>query len=190
MRNLRLANGVIDKRDYIQSEQNEYSDIFNVTGDARDSIYDLLFFPIIPSVIDLLRGEFGERTSKLMFRAVDDQSVNERLEAKKALIEQILIQEKQQQLAQKLIQQGYDPNSEEMQQALAPQQIMSLPELERSFKESYRSQIEEYCVHQKNVDDHRFNMPELEERQFTNLLTFEREFWEVNMMEDDYSMEE
>jgi len=190
MRNLRMANGVIEKSDYIQSPDNEYSDIFNVTGDAKDSIYDLLFFPIVPSVINLLRGEFGKKSSKLMFRAVDDQSINERLAEKKKLIEQILIQEKQQTFAQQLIQQGYDPNSEEMQQALDPQKIMSLPELERSFQESYRSQVEEWCTHQKNVDQARFNMDELEERQFVNLLTYDREFWELDMYEDDYKVKE
>ena len=190
LRNLRLANGIIDKSDYIQCEENEYSDIFNITGDASNSAYDLQFFPIIPSVINLLRGEFSGKLSKLMFRAIDDQSVNERLTQKKQLLEQILISEKQQQLAQQLIEQGMDPNSEEAQQALSPQAIMSLPELENSFRESYRSQIEEWCTHQYNSDKARFNMDELEERQFVNLLTFDKEFWGINIMEDDYSVEE
>ena len=82
-----------------------------------------------------------------------------------------------------------DPNSEEGQQQLDPENLKTLPEIEDFFSKDYRSLVEEWATHQLNVDEERFKMQELEERAFRDMLTTDREFWHFKMMEDDYDVE-
>ena len=144
LRNLRLANGIIDKTDYIKCEENEYSNLFEIAEvDNIPEAYELQFFPIIPNIINLLRGEFSNRNSKIMIRATDDDSYNEMIEEKRSLVEQSLIQSEQNKLLNMLVSQGLDIEDEEYAQYLAPENIQTLPQIESFFNKTYRSLIEE-----------------------------------------------
>jgi hypothetical protein len=59
------------------------------------------------------------------------------------MIEQTLLAEAEREVMMKLVEMGMDPNSEEAQQALNPEALKSLPEIEDFFKKDYRSLIEE-----------------------------------------------
>ena len=54
MKNYKLAKGIIDKSDYIISEDNEYRDIIEVLTKEDNSALELKFYPIIPNVINVL----------------------------------------------------------------------------------------------------------------------------------------
>ena len=190
MKNIKLANGIIDKSDYIIEDDNEMSDIIDNITKEDVSALDLKFYPIIPNVINVLTGEFSKRVSKLQFVAVDDISRNELMEQKRQMLEDSLIKQTEQKLAQSLVQQGADPNDPQIQQQLSPDNIKSLPEIEDFFKKSYRSMLEEWATHQMNVDTERFHLQELEERQFKHSLILDREFWHFRMNDDDYELEE
>ena len=189
MKNYKLAKGIIDKQDYIVEEDNEMADLIDTLTKEDVSAFELKFYPIIPNVINVLTNEFSKRSSKVMFRAVDDTSYNEILEEKRAMIEQTLLQEAEHKMMVQLIKQGIDPQSEEAQQAMNPEKLKTLPEIEQFFKKNYRSMIEEWADHQMKVDEERFKMQELEERAFRDMLITDREFWHFNMMEDDYEIE-
>lgn len=189
MKNYKLAKGIIDKTDYIVEEDNEMADLIDTLTKEDVSALELKFYPIIPNVINVLANEFSKRASKIMFRAVDDTSYNEMLEEKRMMIEQTLMGQAQQKIMMQLMQQGLAPDSEEAQQALSPESLKSLPEIESFFKKDYRSMVEEWATHQMRVDDERFKMAELEERAFRDMLIADREFWHFNMMENDYEME-
>jgi len=152
MKNYKLAKGIIDKADYIVEENNEMADLIDTLTKEDQSALELKFYPIIPNVINVLCNEFSQRVSKIMFRAVDDLSYNEMLDAKRAAIEQVLLQQAQQKMMFQMMEQGMDPESEEAQQAMAPEALKSLPEIEQFFKKDYRSMIEEWAAHQKRVD--------------------------------------
>ena len=189
LKNYKLAKGIIDKTDYIVAEDNEYSDIVDILTKEDQTALELKFYPIIPNVINVLVGEFSKRYSKVQFRAVDDTSYNEMLESKRLQIEETLLSEASNELMLKMIEQGADPQSEEFQQAVAPEKLKSLPEIQDFFSKDYRSMIEEWAHHQLNVDEERFKMQELEERAFRDMLICDREFWHFRMMEDDYDVE-
>jgi hypothetical protein len=87
------------------------------------------------------------------------------------------------------MEQGLDPESEEAQQQLSPENLKTLPEIEQFFKKDYRSMAEQWASHQHKVDVERFKMDELEERGFRDMLITDREFWHFKMMEDDYEVE-
>jgi hypothetical protein len=189
MKNYNLAKGIIDKSDYLPDENNEMSDLIDVLTKEDASAFELKFYPIIPNVINVLCGEFSKRASKITFRAVDDLSYNEMMEEKREMIEQVLLQQAQQKISQQLLAMGADMESEESQQQLSKENLMTLPEIEQFFKKNYRSMIEEWATHQQNVDEERFRMQELEERAFRDSLITDREFWHFKMNENDYDLE-
>ena len=189
LKNYKLAKGIIDKKDYIVEEDNEYKDLMDVLTKEDESALELKFYPIIPNVINVLSGEFSKRYHKVQFRAVDDLSYNEFLEAKREEIEKTLLADAQTQLIQKMIEMGADPANPELQQQLNPQNLKSLPEIQDFFSKDYRSLVEEWASHQLNVDEERFKMQELEERAFRDMLITDREFWHFRMLEDDYEVE-
>jgi hypothetical protein len=189
MKNYKLAKGIIDKSDYIIEEDNEYRDIVETLTKEDYSALELKFYPIIPNVINVLVAEFAKRSTKLTYRAVDEFSYNEMMEQKRADVEEVLLQDAQMKIVAALMEQGLDPNSEEAQQQMAPQNLKSLPEIEGFYKKDYRSVVEQWATHQHKVDVERFKMDELEERGFRDSLITDREFWHMRMMEDDYDVE-
>lgn len=189
MKNYKLAKGIIDKTDYIVEEDNEMADLIDTLTKEDHSALELKFYPIIPNVINVLTNEFSKRSSRIMFRAVDDTSYNEMLEQKRSMIEQTLLKQAEQKIMMRMLQMGEDPNSEEAQKALAPEQLKSLPEIEEFFRKDYRSIYEEWATHQMVVDDERFKLQELEEIGFKDMLITDREFWHFRMMENDYDIE-
>lgn len=189
MKNYKLAKGIIDRNDYIVEEDNEMADLIDVLTKEDQSAFELKFYPIIPNVINVLTNEFAKRSSKIVFRAVDDISYNEMLEEKRKMVEDVLVNIAQKKIALELVNQGVDLESEEVQQALNPENLKSLPEIEDFFRKDYRSMVEEWATHQMKVDNERFAMHELEERAFRDMLITDREFWHFNMMEDDYEVE-
>ena len=189
MKNYKLAKGVIDRSDYIVEDDNDYRDIVEVLTKEDASALELKFYPIIPNVINVLVAEFAKRSTKLVYRAVDEYSYNEMLEQKRAAVEEVLMADAQIKITAALLEQGLDPNSEEAQQQLSPEQLKTLPEIESFFKKDYRSMAEQWASHQHKVDVERFRMDELEERGFRDMLITDREFWHFRMMEDDYEIE-
>jgi hypothetical protein len=189
LKNYKLAKGIIDKTDYIVEPDNDYKDLMDTLTAENESALELKFYPIVPNVINVLTGEFAKRYSKVQFRAVDDASYNEMLEAKKVDIESALLADAEKNLVQKMIEMGMDPGSEEAQKQLSPEGLKSLPEIEDFFSKSYRSMVEEWASHQLAVDEERFKMQELEERGFQDMLIADREFWHFRMLEDDYDVE-
>ena len=189
LKNYKLAKGIIDKTDYIVEEDNEYKDLMDVLTKEDNSALELKFYPIIPNVINVLSGEFSKRYSKVQFRAVDDLSYNELLEAKRMQVEENLLADAEAKLIAKMLEMGMDPSSEEAKAQMSPENIKSLPEIEDFFSKDYRSLIEEWASHQTNVDEERFKMQELEERAFRDMLITDREFWHFRMLEDDYDVE-
>ena len=189
MKNYKLAKGMIDRSDYIVEENNEYRDIVDVLVKDEPSALELKFYPIIPNVINVLVAEFAKRTTKLTYRAVDENSYNEMLEQKRKMVEDTLLSQAQVKISAALLEQGLDPASEEAQQELSVDKLKTLPEIEQFFKKDYRSMIEQWATHQHKVDVERFKMNELEERGFRDSLITDREFWHFRMMEDDYEVE-
>ena len=188
LKNYKLANGLIDKKDYLVEEDNENAQLIDVLTKEDQSALELKFYPIIPNVVNVLTGEFAKRNDRILYRAVDDLSYNEMLEEKRAMIEQYLVAQAESKLAMKLIAAGVDLESEEGQQELQGQ-VKSLPEIQEFFTKDYRSMYEEWATHQHKVDEERFHMKELETLGFRDMLVADREFWHFKMNKDDYDIE-
>ena len=189
MKNYKLAKGIIDKADYIIEEDNEMADLIDTLTKEDESALELKFYPIIPNVINVLCNEFSKRTSKIMFRAIDDVSYNEMLEEKRQMLEDTLLQDAQSKMMAEMANMGLDMESEEVKEQMAPDNLKKLPEIESFFRKDYRSMIEQWASHQMQVDQERFKMQEMEEMGFRDMLISDREFWHFKMNEDDYEIE-
>lgn len=189
MKNYKLAKGIIDKTDYVVEEDNENADLIDTLTKEDASALELKFYPIIPNVINTLVSEFAKRNTRVTYTAVDEYSYNEMLEQKRSKVEEVLLFEAQQKMAMKLAEMDQDPNSEEYQKAMSPQNLQSLPEIQAFFNKDYRSMVEQWSEHQHRVDAERFRIDELEERGFRDMLITDREFWHFRMLEDDYDVE-
>ena len=193
LKNYKLANGIIDKTDYIVEENNDMAELIDVLTKEDTSAFELKFFPIIPNVINVMTSEFAKRNDKIMYRTVDETSFNEMMEEKRKMVEEVLVARAERKMQQKVEEMGLDPKNEEqsqqIQEMMSEQSIKSLPEIEEFFKKSYKSMMEEWATHQHNVDEERFKMRELETLAFRDSLITDREFWHFNMLEDDYELE-
>jgi hypothetical protein len=189
LKNYKLANGIIDRTDYIVEEDNEYADLIDTLTREDASALELKFYPIIPNVVNVMCGEFAKRSDKVQYVTTDPTSFNEMLEQKRGMIENYLLKRAEMQIAMNMIEQGADPESEEFKEALSPEKLKSLPEIEQFFKKDYRSLIEQWANHQHEADTERFKMKELENRAFRDSLIADREFWHFKMNEDDYEIE-
>lgn len=189
MKNYKLAKGIIDKSDYIIEEDNEMAELIDTLTKEDASALQLKFYPIIPNVVNVLCNEFSKRSSKIMFRAIDDISYNDMMEEKRKQVEDILLADAERRVMMEMMNQGIELDSEEMSTAMAPDNLKKLPEIEGFFKKDYRSMIEQWATHQMRVDEERFKMQELEETAFRDMLISDREFWHLQMREDDYEVE-
>jgi hypothetical protein len=92
MKNYKLAQGIIDKTDYVSEEENEMKDVVQqLASDDEFDALELKFYPIIPNVVNTLVAEFAKRNKRITFRAVDEFTYNEILERKRAEIEDVLV---------------------------------------------------------------------------------------------------
>lgn len=192
LKNYQLANGVIDKRDYMPVVENDMHDIISqlTAGSSDDpAMMELEFYPIVPSLITVLTGEFSKRATKIDYRAVDEYSANEILTKKTQEIESVLIEYAEQQLLQQMIQMGLDPNSEEAQQQLNPEALKQLPEISDFYNKTYQTQAEIWASKQHHIDVNRFHMDELEEMAFYDSLVSDSAYFHFRMLDDDYVIE-
>jgi len=193
MKNYKLAEGIIDKTDYIGAVDNEMRDVVDTLLDNEDSAMELKFYPIIPSVIKVLQAEFAKRNKRVSFRANDEYTFNEILEKKREEIENVLVKQAEMKLMNKLIEAGADPEDPEIKQKLEQEMsldnLKTLPEIEEFFSKNYEVIAEKWASKQHVIDEERFSMDELEERAFHDMLCTDREFWHFKMYEDDYEPE-
>jgi len=193
MKNYKLAEGIIDKTDYIPENDNELRDLVDTLADDEPGALELKFYPIIPNVINVLVAEFAKRNKRVSFRAVDEYTFNEVLDRKREEIENVLVQNAEAKLIAKMIEAGADPKDPEIQQKIEQEtsldNLKTLPEIEDFFAKDYEVIVEKWASKQYNIDEERFKMDELEERAFKDMLCTDREFWHFKMYEDDYDME-
>lgn len=188
-KNYNLAEGIIDRSDYLVDEQNEYGELIDLLTRDNETPFELKFYPIIPNIIRTLLAEFSKRTSKVMFRTVDEDSYNDMLEEKRRMIEETLLEKARKKQMLRLMEMGFEPDSQQGQAALAPEQLKTLPEIEEFFRKDYQSLQEKWANIQYRVDEERFSMAELEFTAFKDMLVTDREFWHFRLMEDDYEVE-
>lgn len=192
IKNYQLGKGIIDKNDYIDTEVNPYGELIShVIDENTNSALTLQFYPIIPNVINLIKGEFSQRDTKCIITGVDNYTKNEKLDALYFDVENYLLEQARQAILSQVQEQGLDLEDPEVAQGVQQslENIKGLPEISEFYRKEFKSIPEQWAAHQINQDDERFDMYELENDAMNDYLHTKRQFWHINLKEDDYDVE-
>lgn len=200
LKNYNIAQGVIDLEDYIDIDVNDYQSIYNtVENELSDSLMqdnevvaaDIKFFPIVPSIINVLTGELIKKFDHLTVKAIDEYSVNEYMEHKKKLVVDLMTQKVQATIQKQMDQQGMDPQSEEYQQQFQQlqEQQMSLPGIQKFINRHYQSNYEEWALRILEQAQYKYRLDELSPEIFKHQLTVDEAYIHINMTDQDIEVE-
>lgn len=179
----KMAEGVLDPSDYGISEKNEDSYVSGIINENEDGNMPIMFFPIVPTIINLFVGEYIKRDSRIIIKAIDEYTQNKRQQEKKDIITKILIEKAKKDLESKYAGNTEDPN---FQKDLEYQQ--QLVDTELKFKK-YSSVAEQWANHMVKWDNARFHMKELQAQSFRDVLVSDKTFWHIRALEDDIKPE-
>lgn len=185
-KNYDLANGVINKSDYILDDTNEYKDVVSILTSETNSPFSLKYYPIIPNIVNVLEGEFAKRDNRIIVKAVDEFSQNEALQYKLDLLTDILTKNAIEKMSLELEANGTSLNSEEGQNQINLAKEMA--EAQTKFK-TYRSIAEEWAQHTIESENEKFGMYEKECEAFRDSLVADRCFWHIDIEGLEYRPE-
>ncbi len=198
IKNRRLASGILDMEDYLIPEQGAIPELQNWhLSDDENSLHK--FHPLIPPFLKVLDGEFLKRNLRVYVHCTDRNTEDEKLEYKKNLVDQSLVKLIVSQKQEALQKMGLEPiddmsNMDPDQQQQAQQQnqqyyseldaAKELATAQQKYK-TYRHIFEQFGQHAINKAYDKFNMAELEREAFTETLCNSKEFWHIDLGEDD-----
>jgi len=190
IKNYHLANGIIDKFDYMIGPNNDMSDHIAVIAEENQNTIPIRFYPLIPNVINTMVSEHAKRDNRIIAKQVDEQYYNEMNEQKMGDLTQILVARAEQKQIERFQEMGIDLSDPEMQQQVQQQldTAKQLAELEVKYK-NYRGIAEQWANHMIAYDDARFDMYNLDNLGFRDSLVCDREFWHIRLLDDDYKVE-
>ena len=147
------------------------------------------FYPLAPNFVDVLRGEFIKRDNTWTIEAIDELSTAEMFADKRQRFEQIIMQaamlEKQNVLAQMGIEPDMNPQEYQMEMENLQKQMVEVEFASRNFRTTGIKWAEKVLkIHEK-----RYNLHELEPDAFESGLISDREFWHIDLMDDDFRVE-
>lgn len=189
-RNYWMRYGKLNPHDYIinPTENDYYQAVGWVLPPESQSPLEQ-FYPLAPNFVDVLRGEFIKRDNTWAIEAIDPQSTAELFENKRNQFEQIIMQqaqlEKQQALASMGLTEEIDP---EQYQAQMQQFMQQLNDVEMQTK-NFRTTGVKWAEKVLKVQDKRYQLHELEPDAFESGLICDREFWHLDLMDDDFRLE-
>lgn len=189
-KNFWMRYGKLDASDYIiNPEINPVSKAIGLLVPPESQSPLEQFYPLAPNFVDVLRGEFIKRDNSWTIEAIDPFSVSQMFQQKNDQFQQLVMQAGMIQKQQALYQMGITPdtNPQEFQQQLqALQEHMTKVEMEaRNFRTTGVKWAEKVL----KIQDRRYNMTELEPDAFESSLICDREFWHLDLLDDDFKLE-
>ena len=189
-RNYWMRYGKLNPSDYIinPSQNDYYKAVGWITPPESMSPLEQ-FYPLAPNFVDVLRGEFIKRENTWAIQAIDDQSVSQMFEYKNSQFKQILMEhaqlEKQQALASMGLTAEIDPEQYQAQMQSFTERMQKVEMEIRNFRTTGVKWAEKVL----KIQDKRYNMAELEPDGFESGLICDREFWHIDLMDDDFKVE-
>ena len=189
IKNRMMAAGILDNNDYIPGSEN--SEIVDITANGKINPLQM-FYPLAPSAVNVLSGEFLKKDNKPQIECVDKFTVNDKLEYKQSLINDVVKQRGLQLKEQALQKMGVLSMDEQGQQNPEFVQQMKLQEqieeANNKFK-NYRHTMELWGQHVFNQDYARFYIDEVEAEAFKETLCNSKAFFHIDLLESDYTFE-
>lgn len=189
-RNYWMRYGKLNPSDYIiNPTQNDYYQAVGWLTPPESQSPLEQFYPLAPNFVDVLRGEFIKRDNKWSIDAIDPFSVDESFAEKRNQFEEIIMQhavlQKQQALADMGLTEASDPESYGQQMEQFIQQMKNVEMQSRNF----RTTGVKWASKVLDIQDKRYNLAELEPDGFESGLICDREFWHLDLLDDDFRLE-
>lgn len=182
-----LAYGVIDVNDYVKDTSEYNAELEFMGGESLD--FDLKFYPIIPNIVNTLTSELGKKYTNYSAVAVNREAINMVTEEKTNILRQLLIQPLQEQFNFDLEQQGVTQESQPDVFAQQQELFRQIPKVQKYMAKEYRLEVEKWANHTIQLDNRRFKMQDIEKEFFFNKLVTDMPFVHVELMEDDYRVQ-
>lgn len=189
-RNYWMRYGKLNPSDYIDNpDANDYYRAVGWVTPPESQSPLQQFYPLAPNFVDVLRGEFIKRDNQWTIDAIDEASKQEGFENKHKKFEEVVMQhaalEKQQTLADLGISEETDPDQYNQQMEQFMQQLKNVEMLSRNF----RTTGVKWATKVLQIQERKYNLAEIEPDGFESSLICDREFWHIDLMDDDFRLE-
>jgi len=189
-RNYWMRYGKLNPSDYIiNPTQNDYYQAVGMLVPHESQSPLEQFYPIAPNFIDVLRGEFIKRDNQWRVEAIDPTSTAEAFNNKKQQFEQVVTEyaamQKQQQLAEMGLSEQSDPQQYQQQMQQFMQNLKQIEDTSRNFRSTGVKWAEKVL----QIQEKRYDLAELEPDGFESGLICDREFWHLDLLDDDFRLE-
>lgn len=178
----KMAEGILDPTDYGKSNS-EDSYITQTINENEEGNMPIMFFPLVPTIINLFVGEYIKRDSRIIIKAIDEYTQNKRQQEKKDRLVKILIDK-----AKADIDAKYNGNTQDENYTKELEYKQQVIDLETKFKK-YSSIAEQWANHMVKWDDVRFHMKELQSLSFRDVMVADKTFWHIRQLTDDIKPE-
>jgi hypothetical protein len=169
VKNYDLMKGILRMEDFYQEpEVRSFTDV--LTADLELPAY-VKMYSIITTPVNELVGEISKRPDTFRVKAFDDDSQAEELQFKTDTLQQYVISQVQQQIAEKAALQGQEIEPEQLQQ-------MTMEQVKDQL-DSYTSVAEKWANHILTCQKAEFNLKEKSEDAFRDMLISAREFYHI-----------
>jgi len=169
VKNYDLMKGILRMEDFYQEpEVRSFTDV--LTSDLELPAY-VKMYSIITTPVNELVGEISKRPDTFRVKAFDDDSQAEELQFKTDTLQQYVISQVKQQIAQKAALQGQEIDDDELQQ-------MTMEQVKDQL-DSYTSVAEKWANHVLTCQKAEFNIKEKSEDAFRDMLISAREFYHI-----------
>ena len=204
IKNRMLGSGILDMEDYIIGGDENHTYLNNMF--MEQEFIDPLkkFYPLIPPFINVLKGDFIKRNRDAYVYCVDRYTEDQKLEYKMEMVNSILMKDAMTKKEKALTEAGLVPVSPEELQNLSPEEQQQAQQSNSQFQKEmeteqqlvqspqkfkkYRHVMEEFGQLVFNKDYDRFNMAELEEEAFVEMLCNSEVAFAIEMLETDYKI--
>ena len=167
--NYDLMKGILRMEDFYQEpEVRSFTDV--LTSDLELPAY-VKMYSIITTPVNELVGEISKRPDTFRVKAFDDDSKAEELQFKTDTLQEYIISQVKQQLAQKAAMEGEEIDDEQLQQ-------MTMEQVKDEL-DSYTSVAEKWANHVLTCQKAEFNLKEKSEDAFRDMLISARQFYHI-----------
>ncbi len=169
VKNYDLMKGILRMEDFYQEpEVRSFTDV--LTSDLELPAY-VKMYSIITTPVNELVGEISKRPDTFRVKAFDEDSQAEELQFKTDTLQQYVINQVKQQLAEKAAVQGQEIDAEQLDQ-------MTMEQVKDQL-DDYTSIAEKWANHILTCQKAEFNLKEKSEDAFRDMLISAREFYHI-----------
>lgn len=171
VKNYDLMKGILSSADFYQSTDKEVKSFTDMLTSYEDLPLHIKHYSIMTTPVNELVGEISKRPDSYRIKAFDDDSKSEELKWKTELLTNYIVSEAKEKIIMKAAEQGVELPEEELEK-------MTQDQVQEEI-DSYTSVAEKWANHTLTAIKASYNLKEMNEDCFRDLLISGREFYHI-----------